>query len=257
MAKKRSSGKRGEFSKFGVRAAFGLIFTNVGLFLPLAVVGVLLGAMTFAVGEEAAVLIWVLTFLMLWLVALFFVRQITAGKKVKFRDGLYNAMTPLVSILLVFVVLAIQCVPAMLIVIGYSAAVETNLFGNMFYASLFVLFALLVVVLSGFLLSGTMMALVAVSVPGMYPLRALELTHELMIGERVRFVLRMLVLILVLVLIWGVLVGLAMLVNLALYNWWGVQMAMLVPIMAIVAGCVSVIYVAVYLYLYYKELIYE
>ena len=64
-------------------------------------------------------------------------------------------------------------------------------------------------------------------------------------------------LILVLVLIWGVLVGLAMLVNLALYNWWGVQMAMLVPIMAIVAGCVSVIYAAVYLYLYYKELIYE
>ena len=241
--------------RFGVLATFKFIFGNFKLFLPLLLIAVIICALTSGMSEDAVVVLMVIAFLILWMTTLFFARRVMAGEKVRFRDGLYNAMTPLVSTLLVFVVLAIQCIPLMLVVIGYSAAVETNLFGDMFYGSLFVLFALLMVVISGYLLSGTFMGLIAVSAPGMYPLRALGLSHELMMGKRVQFVLRMFVMLVVLVLVGVVITGPAVLVDLALKSWAGVVLPMLVPIFVMTAICAMVIYMTVYLYIYYRELL--
>ena len=241
--------------RFGVAATFRFIFANLKLFLPLLLVAVVICALTSGMSEDAVVVLMVMAFLILWLTTLFFARKVMGGKKVCFRDGLYNAMTPLVSTLLVFVVLAVQCIPILLLIIGYSAAVETNLFGNMFYGSLFVLFALLMVVISGYLLSGTFMGLIAVSAPGMYPLGALRLAHELMVGKRVQFVLRMFVMILVLVLIGVVVAGPGVLIDLALKSWAGVVLPMLVPIFVMIAACMAVIYMTVYLYIYYRELL--
>ena len=236
-------------------ATLKFVFRNVRLFLPLLVVALLVCVAALWVSEDAMVIVVVLAMLVLWLATLFFARRVMAGEKVKFRDGLYNAMTPLVSSLIVFVVLAVQCIPVMLIVIGYSAAVETNLFASAFYGSLFVLFVILMVAISGYLLSGTLMGLVAVSTPGMYPLEALKLTHELMIGRRVEFVLRMLVLLIFLVVMYAVIVGPAVLIGLLLYNTGGVETPMLVPIVSTVAGCVAVILTGVYLYIYYRQIL--
>ena len=241
--------------RFGVVAAFRFIFANFKLFLPLLLVAVAICALTSGMSEDAVVVLTLIAFLMLWMVTLFFARRVMAGKKVKFRDGLYNAMTPLISTMMVFVVLAIQCIPLLLVVIGYSAAIETNLFGDMFYGSLFVLFAIVMIVISGYLLSGTFMGLIAVSAPGMYPVRALRLTHELMIGKRVQFVLRMFIMLVVLALIGAVIVGPGVLVDLALKSWAGIAMPMLVPIFVIIAACAEVIYMTVYLYIYYRELL--
>ncbi len=238
-----------------ITKTFRFIFVNWKLFLPLVLVALATYAVSFCVSEDAMIIIIVFAIIMLWLATMFFVRRVMAGEKVKFRDGLYNAMTPLISTLMIFVVLVIQCLPIMLLVIGYSAAIETHLFGNMFYGSLFVLFAILMVVVSGYLLSGTLMALISVSTPGMYPLTALELTHELMMGKRLAFVLRIVVLMVAIFIMGVVLVMPVLLVGLALYNFGGIETPMLVPIMVTVVAFFAVIYAGVYLYIYYRDLL--
>ena len=54
--------------------------------------------------SEAAVVFGVLIFLILWLVTIFLLRHRLADHEIKLRDGLYNAMAPLISTFLVFVV---------------------------------------------------------------------------------------------------------------------------------------------------------
>lgn len=253
MAKKRSKGDDLVVGRFGVMATFKFILKNAGLFLPLLVVALLVCALSLITSEDAMIIIIVVAMLILWLTSLFFARRVMAGEKVRFRDGLYNAMTPLVSSLMVFIVLVIQCIPIMLLIIAYSAAIETNLFGDMFYGSLFVLFAILMVALSVYLVSGTLMGLIAVSTPGMYPIEALKLSHELMVGRRLEFALRLLVMVMMVVGIFVVIVGPAVLISLAFYNIGGIEMPMLVPIATTVAGCFAVTQSAVYLYIYYRK----
>ena len=236
-----------------VRKTFSIIFKNWKLFLPLFLFGLLLGLISIGTTQETLMVINVLIFITLWLIALFFVRRITKDKKVSFRDGVFNAMTPFFSTLVVLIVLVIQCVPIIIVLVAYTSAVETELFGNMYYGSLFVLFALAMFLLSMYLVSGTLMAMVAVSAPGMYPLRALNLTHEVMAGERVGFVVKLLMMFLVLALVWVVVVGIGVLIELGFRN---IGQSVPATNAAIfMSGCFSVIYAAVYLYLYHCKVL--
>ena len=58
------------------------------------------------------------------------------------------------------------------------------------------------IILSAYLLSSSLIALVAVTAPGMYPMRALHAASDLMMGRRVRFILRLIALVLALAIIW-------------------------------------------------------
>ncbi|MBR6505575.1 hypothetical protein IKT18_01910 [Candidatus Saccharibacteria bacterium] len=236
-----------------VKRTFSLIFKNWKLFLPLLSLAFLIGLLAIGVNEESLMIINVFIVIMLWLTSIFFVRRILKKKPVRFRDGIFNAMTPFFSSLVILIVIAIQCIPIMIVIIAYSAAVETNLFGDMFYGSLFVLFALAMSALSLYLISGSLMAMVAVSAPGMYPLRALELIHEVMVGERIGFIVKLITMVLVLALIWVAVVGIGVLIELGLRN-----LGQYVPVTTatiFICGCFSTIYVAVYLYLYYHKIL--
>lgn len=203
--------------------------------------------------DETMRVVEVLAMLTLWLVTIFMTRRIMSGKKVRLRDGLFNAMTPLLSSLVVLVVLVVQCVPVFLVIIAYTAGVETELFKDFFSTSLFVLFAVAMVALSLYLLSGTLMAMVAVSAPGMYPLKALVLTREVMMGERAGFVARLLFMFVVLIGVWVVIVGLSILIEMGLRN-----LGQVVPVVnggIYLSGCFSVIFAGVYLYLYYRKVL--
>jgi hypothetical protein len=46
----------------------------------------------------------ILLFIVVWLVTIYLIRHIIAGNKPRFRDGLYNALSPFISSLLVFLV---------------------------------------------------------------------------------------------------------------------------------------------------------
>ena len=202
--------------------------------------------------SEAAVVFGVLIFLMIWLVTIFLLRHIMAGHKVKLRDGLYNAMTPLISTLLVFVVVLLQCIPIFLLIVAYSAAMQTQFLSTPFYALVFFVFAVVMILISGYLLSSSLMAFVAVSAPGLYPMRALSAASEMMMGRRVRLIIRIIALFLVLAIMWTV-----VMMPLILFDMWmktfewtaGIPF---IPICLTIMTCFTCIYVTTYLYIYYR-----
>ena len=202
--------------------------------------------------SEAATVFGVIIFLIIWLTTIFLLRHILAGNKVKLRDGLYNAMTPLISTFVVFAVALIQCIPIFLLAVAYSAAVQTEFLATPFYALVFFIFAVLMIVLSAYLLSSSLIALVAVSAPGLYPFKALHTASDLMMGRRVKFILRLLVLILTLAIMWVV-----VMLPLILFDMWMKQFEWaagipFVPICLTTMTCFTAIYITVYLYKYYR-----
>ena len=229
--------------------SYRMIFTSWKIFLPLIIIMTLvtvgiLGFLNFgqyrdvAVGTVIAIII-----LTVWLTTIFVMRHKMAGNKVGIRDALYNAMTPLISSLVLLMLVVIQAIPIMLLIVVYSSAVETHFLDTPFYAFLFLGFAALMILLTSYLWSGSLMALVAVSAPGLYPFEAIKAANELMMGRRIRFILRIIALLIVLFVIW------------ALTIW---PMAVWLPespatsVVLIIVGIFSIIYIATYLYLYYR-----
>ncbi len=201
---------------------------------------------------ETATVFAVLSFMIVWLVTIFLLRHRLANKKVKLRDGLYNAMTPLISSFLIFVVAVIQCIPIFLLIIAYSAAVQTEFLATPFYALVFFIFAAAMILISGYLLSSSLIAFVAVSAPGLYPMQALRASSELMIGRRVKFILRLVALIIVIAIVWFI-----VMMPLILFDFWmktyewtsGIPF---IPICLNIMTCFTFIYITTYLYLYYR-----
>lgn len=202
--------------------------------------------------SEAAMVFGVIIFLIIWLVTIFLLRHLMAGHKVKLRDGLYNAMTPLISTFVVFLVVLFQCIPIFLLIIAYSAAIQTEFLTTPFYALVFFVFAAVMILISAYLLSSSLMAFVAVSAPGLYPMRALNAASEMMMGRRVRLILRLLALSLVLGIMWVV-----VMMPLILFDMWMKTFAWtegipFIPICLTTVTCFTCIYVTTYLYLYYR-----
>ncbi len=202
--------------------------------------------------SEAAMMFGVMIFLIIWLTTIFLLRHRLAKHKVKLRDGLYNAMTPLISTFLVFVVAVIQCVPIFILIIVYSAAVQTEFLATPFYALVFFIFAALMILLSGYLLSSSIMAFVAVSAPGLYPMKALRTASELMMGRRVKFIIRVLALILALVIVWVVVMLPLIMFDLWMKTFEWTTGIPFIPICLTIMTCFTFIYIATYLYLYYR-----
>ena len=202
--------------------------------------------------SEAAVVFGVLIFLIIWLVTIFLLRHIMAGHKVKLRDGLYNAMTPLISTFVVFIVVLFQCIPIFLLIIAYSAAVQTEFLSTPFYALVFFVFAVVMILISGYLLSSSLMAFVAVSAPGLYPMRALSAASEMMMGRRVKLILRIIALIMGLAVRWVVVMLPLILFDMWMKTFEWTEGIPFVPICLTIMTCFTYIYVTTYLYIYYR-----
>ena len=205
--------------------------------------------------NEATAVFAVLIFLVIWLTTIYLLRHLLAGQKVKLREGLYNAMTPLISTLVVFIVVLIQCIPIFLLIVVYSAAVQTEFLATPFYALVFFIFACLMILLSGYLLSSSLMAFVAVSVPGMYPFKALGVASELMMGRRIRMCIRIVALIVALAFVWAV-----VMLPIIMFDLWMKQFEWcagvpLVPIVLVIMTCFTGIFVSAYIYLYYRYML--
>lgn len=202
--------------------------------------------------SEVAMVFGVIIFLIIWLVTIFLLRHRLAGHEVKLRDGLYNATTPLISTFVVLVIALIQCIPIFLLIIAYSAAVQTDFLATPFYALMFFIFAALMILLSGYLLSSSLIALVAVSAPGLYPLKALGAASDLMMGRRMKFILRLVALLIAVVIMWVVVMLPLILFDLGMKNFEWTAGIPFIPICLNVMTCFTAIYVTAYLYLYYR-----
>ena len=240
--------------------SFQILFKNWKLFLSLLIVVVILDIAFVGVMDQtktnydsSAVVFNIIILLIIWLTTIFLLRHLLAGHKVKLRDGLYNAMTPLISTFIVLAVALVQCIPIFLLIVATSAAIQTDFLATPFYSLVFFVFAALMILLSAYLLSSTLIALVAVSAPGLYPMRALAAASELMMGRRIKFILRLIALIIVMVIIWA-----AIIIPLTLFdtgmknNFAWASGIPFIPICLTVMSCFTAIYTTTYLYLYYR-----
>lgn len=206
--------------------------------------------------DEVQTVFMLILFLVMWLVTIYLLRHFFAGERPKLRDGLYNALSPLISTLLIFLLVFVQMVPLMLVVITYSAAVLTDFLATPFYALVYFIFAALMILLSVYLLSSSLVALVAVTAPGVYPMTAINSASDLMSGRRIKFVLRVFYLLFVIAIIYIVVMLPIILIDLWLKNiWTWLDGWPIVPLSLLVVTCFIFIYATTYLYRYYRWLL--
>lgn len=198
----------------------------------------------------------ILLFLIVWLVTIYIVRHRLAGHKVKMRDGLYNALSPLISTFVVLVIVLLQAIPIFVVIITYSVAVATDFLSTPFYALLFFIFAGLLILLSAYLLSSTFLALVAVTAPGLYPMAAVHTAQDLIAGRRIKLIIRMVYLFLVLAVVWVIVMLPLILLDLWLKSIWEwLEGWPFVSLELLVMTVFSAVYFSTYSYLFYRRML--
>lgn len=185
-----------------------------------------------------------------WLVVVWLLRQLTAGNRVRVRDGLYSAGAPLLSSALIVSLMGLQIVPGALGVLLFAFAIQSGAIAGVI-AMLFGVMAILLVVLSLYWLTSSLFALVIVTLPGTYPMTAIRGASEIALGKRAQLLRRLLWLVLVIALIWVVVLFPAIMVDI----WVKVSWLPLVTIAVQVATGLSLIYGASYVFLLYRRMI--
>ena len=199
----------------------------------------------------------VILFLFAWLTTVWLLRAILAGRTPRLRDGLYNAGAPVLSTLVVGLVLAVQLLPLALAVLAYGTASATGLLGSggVEVMLFWVVFALLGG-LSLYWITSTLIALVVVTLPGMYPWQAIRTAGDLVIGRRLRILWRLLWMLLSV----AVVCVLVMVPVILLDTWLkgvfpAIEWLPLVPIVLLIVGTLSAIWAASYVYLLYRRIV--
>ncbi len=206
--------------------------------------------------DESGMMFMIVLFLIMWLVTIFLLRHFFAGEQPRLRDGLYNSLGPLLATLVIFAIIFVQALPLMLVAITYSAAVMTGFLNTPFYALVYFIFVALMLLLSGYLLSSSLMALVAVTAPGMYPIRAMLAASDLTAGRRIRIIIRILYLILVVALIYIIVMLPIILLDMWLKSIWGWLVGWpVVSAFLVACTCFVFIYATTYIYIYYRWLL--
>jgi hypothetical protein len=191
-----------------------------------------------------------------WLTSVWLLRAILAGRKPKLRDALYNAGAPVLPTFLVGVVLVVQLLPVVIAVLGFTALVPFGILDGGIEAMLFWGVAFLLVLLSLYWITSTLIALVVVTLPGMYPMQAIRAAGDLVVGRRMRLLLRLIWLILTVVLGWII-----TMVPIILLDAWvkglftAISWVPIVPVALLILGTVTVVWMAGYIYLLYRRVV--
>lgn len=194
--------------------------------------------------------------LLTWLVTVWLLRAQLAGNKPKLRDGLYNAGSPIVATFLLFLLFLTQLVPLAIAVIMYTTAGTTGILANPLFSIVVFFLAISLIVLSLYLVTSTLLALVIVTLPGMYPWQALRSAGDLVIGRRSRILYRLLWCFLVTLLIWIVVLGPVLFISYLIYTYVEqLSWVPIVPISLLALSSLTTIFVSAYIYLLYRKVV--
>ena len=194
--------------------------------------------------------------LLTWLTTVWLLRNILAGHKVKLRDGLYNAGSPILPTFLVALLAIVQLLPLALALIAYGAAVSTGLLNNGVEAMLFWVADGLLALLSVYWLSSTFFALIIVTLPGMYPYQAIKTAGDLVVGRRLRLLLRFSWMALGILIVWGlVLIPTIIFDSWLKHIWSAVNWLPIVPVVLLALSALTIVWVSSYTYLLYRKVI--
>ena len=209
--------------------------------------------------NDAQIVIAVLLFTIIWLVTIYLARHLLAGhQEIKMRDGFYSALSPLVSTLVVGLIIFLEAIPIMLTIIVFQVALTTEFLSTPFYALLFFMFAALMITLSLYLLSSSFFAIIVVSAPGLYPLTAVRMAKNLIMGRRLRFLIRVFYLVIIVALLYLLLLMPAIILDGVLKAQFAWLAESKIPFVAIIQLTITVfifIYLSIYFYLFYRALL--
>ena len=234
-------------------SALGTIVPTLMLFA--GVVTNQLGGSTGGVASSQQV-IGALIGLYIWLTTIWLVRGVTAGRRLKIRDGLYNAGAPVIALSVLVFIALIQLLPAAIAVIIYGAADTSGMLQQTVVLMLAAGATILIVTLSIYWLTSTLFAMVIITLPGMYPLEAARLASDVVLGRRMRILLRLMWLLVVLAVVWAAVLIPVITIDGALktvipaLNW-----LPLVPLVALMLVAFSIVASACYIYLFYRKVV--
>lgn len=211
--------------------------------------------LTPSVTEAQSVLGGLVVFLT-WLATVWALRNILAGHRVKVREAIYSSGSPVVSTVFVAFVLVFQLLPIALAILIHSAAIDSGLISGGVQEMTLWCVLILLGVLSLYWVTSTAVALVVVTLPGMYPFQAIRTAGDLVVGRRLRILLRLLWGMGVTIIVWVLLV-----IPIILFDswiktvWLVIEWLPIVPIAILIMSSLSIVWCAAYVYLLYRKVV--
>lgn len=197
-----------------------------------------------------------LVFLLVWLTTVWLLREYMSDRQPRLRDGLYNSAAPLISTIIVMLWFLVQLLPIALLAIAYSALIGAGLLTNGFGTFIFSMIAILIVSLVLYWVTSTFLAAVIVTLPGMYPMKALRAAGDIVIGRRLRVLYRILWLTIVTVVAWLVVMTPLVMLDIWLTDHFSWLAAIpYVPLIALLLGAATTIWCCSYIYLLYRRIV--
>lgn len=231
-------------------SAFGKV-ESAGILFAVAVSGGISPEIT-----EAQQIFAVIVMLITWLTTVWLSRNILAGNKVKLRDGLYSAGSPIIATLCLVMLAFVQLIPVGIAGFGYSAAAATGLLNGGVEAMMFWMAAAMLTLLSLSWLTSTFFALIIITIPGVYPMKALSVAKSLVFGRRIRIMMRLIWLSLSTFLGWVIVLLPVILIDMLIRKTWsGVSSLPIIPVLILAMSSATVVWFSVYIYMLYRKIV--
>jgi hypothetical protein len=100
-------------------------------------------------------------------------------------------------------------------------------------------------------LTTSFIALIIVTNPGVYPFQAIQMSGDIVVGRRLRVMLRLIFMVVPMAILWLVI----LLPVILLDNWLKVDWLPLVPLVSLILTTITLVWVASYIYVLYRRLI--
>ncbi|MDR1970033.1 MAG: hypothetical protein LBQ11_01660 [Candidatus Nomurabacteria bacterium] len=196
-----------------------------------------------------------LLFLYGWLTLIWLLRRIVGGdgSKLKLRDGLYGSGASVLATMVILLVILVELLPFALVLLAYASVTAVGWINTGIQIENMAAWCALAVaaVATLYWICSSFLALVIVTLPGMYPFRAIRAAGDLVIGRRLKLVLRLLFMMLPMMLMWLLILIPAILVDGLL----GLTWQPLVPIVVLLLTTLTLVWCAAYIYLLYRKMV--
>lgn len=236
-----------------LRKATSDVFSgNLGAFG--TVTSLFTAAVTGGLNPQASVLqqfLWGFLAFFFWLSAVWILRRRLNDQPTSVREAIYNSGGPIIPSVLVALVVVIQLIPAVFAITAAALALTGVWFQGGVESMLICGAAILMSLLSFYWIAASTMALVVVSLPGMYPWKAISIASDLVIGQRWKIATRIVALLVTLLLTWA----LVLLPLLLLDSWLRFDWLPLIPIAMQLLAALSLAYASTYIFKMYKSMI--
>lgn len=204
---------------------------------------------------EAQTVLSALAVFFAWLATVWALRNVMAGRKVKVRDAVYSSGSPVIPSVLVSFIIVLQILPLSLAILVYNAAIVSGFISGVEAMLAWVAVALLGV-LSIYWITSTIIALIIITLPGMYPWRAIQTAGDLVVGRRLRILLRLIWLAFIVVVAWAIIV-----IPIILFDdwikdiWSAITWLPIVPVSILIMSSLTIVFVATYIYMLYRKVV--